>query len=192
MVELASGVDALYLSGRASLRSALVERLEQRRRLAEGASIAIPCEIGNVRFGMAPHAWGMYRYCLDHETTRLGFTTSERLPAIRIQPRSQYLHSTGPAGAVARFHEVLGAECGDLSFTVSRVDLYADWQAWSLSADDRHRFLCRGDAVRTYEAGGRFTGFEFGSGGPRRARPESTTRPWTCSAPAPTVAGGLG
>ena len=46
-----------------------------------------PCEIGEHTFGIAPHGWGKYRFCLDHDLARIGFSTSRHLPTVRIQPR---------------------------------------------------------------------------------------------------------
>jgi hypothetical protein len=56
--ELASGVDALYLSGRAELSKRFLAHLEDRRRWAAEAKRAAPCEIGELTFGIAPHGWG--------------------------------------------------------------------------------------------------------------------------------------
>ncbi|MDQ2729742.1 MAG: hypothetical protein M3Y91_18200 [Actinomycetota bacterium] len=78
--ELASGIDALYLSGRGQLRPGLTVR---------------------------PHGWGRYRYCIDHWTARIGLTTSSHLPPVRIQPRSEYLHGIGPTKAVGCLAEPL-------------------------------------------------------------------------------------
>ncbi|HZT66890.1 MAG TPA: hypothetical protein VFA11_13965 [Acidimicrobiales bacterium] len=162
LTELASGVDALYLSGRPEVPGELLDRLEDGRQLAEGTTVPIPFDLGGDKFDLAPHGWGKYRYCLDHPDGRVGFTTSKQLPAVRVQLRSAFLHTAGPAGAVERFHALLLAECGELSFSVSRIDLYADFEGWDLSLEDRPRFVCRADSVRTYEAEGRLTGFDFG------------------------------
>ena len=64
---------------------------------------------------------------------------------------------------MAALHEMLEHELGQLRFWVNRVDLFADWQGWTLTLDDAHRFVCRADARRTYEVGGDLTGFEFGT-----------------------------
>jgi hypothetical protein len=163
LTELASGVDALYLSARAALSTAFLDRLEDARSWAEEARRPAPCEIGDTIFGITPHGWGKYRFCLDHPMARLGFTTSRHLPTVRVQPRAQFLHAVGPAETVGLLREVLTPDLGELRFAVSRVDLFADWQGWTLDAGQAERFLCRGDARRTYEVAGRFTGFEFGS-----------------------------
>lgn len=162
LIELASGIDALYLSGRAELPADFLARLEDQRQVAEGTSISIPFELGGEDFGLAPHGWGAYRFCLEHPDVRIGVSTSKQRPAIRVQPRSQYLHTVGPAGAVARVRRTVGAEVGDLSLSVSRLDLYADFSGWALGASDRDRFTRRADSRCTYEADGHLTGFVFG------------------------------
>ena len=163
MRELASGVDALYLSGRAELPKRFLARLEDCRAWACEAKRPAPCAIGDLTFGIAPHGWGKYRFCLDHEMARIGFSTSRHLPTVRVQPRSQFLHAVGPEAAVRAVHELLDAEVRRLRLWVNRVDLFADWQGWSLRLEDAQRFVCRADARRTYEVAGTLTGFEFGS-----------------------------
>ncbi len=163
MRELASGVDALYLSARGVVSPALLAHLEDRRSWAQEVKRAAPCEIGPLTFGIAPHGWGKYRFCLDHANTRIGITTSRRLPTIRVQPRAQYLHAVGPAAVVDAVHELLAPDFGELTFSVARVDLFADWQGFALTAADAGRFVCRADARRTYEHAGTLTGFDFGS-----------------------------
>jgi len=108
--ELASGIDALYLSGRAELPKRFLARLEDCRAWAVEAKRPAPCELGELVFGIAPHGWGKYRFCLDHEMARIGFSTSRHLPTVRVQPRSEFLHAVGPASAVAALHEVLNPE----------------------------------------------------------------------------------
>jgi hypothetical protein len=161
-VELASGVDALYLSGRTALPLPFLERLEQARALAELASVTVPFELGGESFGMAPHAFGRYRFCLEHSDGRVGISPSVQLPALRIQPRSGYLHAVGPAAAATRFQRLLESECDEVFFSVSRIDLYVDVEGWDVAIEDRTRFVCRAGSVRTYEEENLFTGFEFG------------------------------
>lgn len=161
--ELASGVDALYLSGRAELPKRFLARLEDCRTWAAEAKRPAPCPIGDLIFGIAPPRVGKYRFCLDHEIARIGFSTSGHLPTVRVQPRSQFLHAVGPEEAVRVVHQLLDAEVRRLRLWVNRVDLFADWQGWSLRLEDARRFVCRADARRTYEVAGTLTGFEFGS-----------------------------
>jgi hypothetical protein len=51
----------------------------------------------------------------------------------------------------------------DVGFTVSRIDLHADWQGWDVSGDDRHRFVCRAHDLATYEDNADLWGFSFGN-----------------------------
>jgi hypothetical protein len=162
MRELASGVDALYVSGRAALPGAFVDRLTDQRELAAGTGTAIPFDVGGAEFGLAGHGFGKYRFCLEHRHGRVGVSPSERLPALRIQPRSEFLHALGPLNAVSWFSDRLGSELGPIRLDVSRVDLHCDVQGWTLHGDDRHNFVCRGRARVTHEEDEEFTGLEFG------------------------------
>ena len=82
--ELASGVDALYLSGHGYPPKAFLARLEDSRQFADQVSLPVPFELGPLTFGLASHGWGKYRFCLDHESGRIGFTPSTKLPAVRV------------------------------------------------------------------------------------------------------------
>lgn len=161
--ELASGVDALYLSGHGYLSKALLARLEEERVFADRVSVPVPFELAPLTFGLAPHGWGKYRYCLDHETGRIGFTASRRLPSVRIQPRAEFLHSVGPEETVRHFGELVRPFVEGLVLSVARLDLFVDMEGMDLCTLDRSAFVCRGDGCTTYENGNAVTGFTFGS-----------------------------
>jgi hypothetical protein len=161
--ELASGVDALYLSGRATLAPTFLEYLERARSLATDLRHPLSCPVGDLEFKIAPHGWGRYRYLLVHDVGRIGVSTSEHLPPIRVQPRAELLHAVGPAKAVPLFAQILRESCSDMSFSASRLDLFVDVQGWQLTAGHRERFVCRADAARAFEDRGAFSGFSFGS-----------------------------
>ncbi len=160
--ELASGVDALYLSGRAALSAELVGRLEAGRGLAETSGSSVSYRFGGEDWEIAPRGVGKYRFRLDHHRGMVGLSVSEKLPAISVQPRSEFLHGAGAEEAVEWFRQVIEAECGAVLFSAKRLDLHADWQGWDLVGDDRHRFICRARARDTHEEGEDFTGLEFG------------------------------
>jgi hypothetical protein len=160
--ELASGVDALYLSGRTVVPRDLTTRLASVRELAAVAGQPIPFPLGELACKLAPHGWGRYRFVLIHELGRIGFSESDHLPPIRIQPKAELLHAVGPEATVAGFRSVLDSQCGEVSFSVGRVDLFADFQGWAPSAEDRNRFLCRATNCTTFEEGAGFRGFQFG------------------------------
>lgn len=165
LAELASGVDALYLSGRAVIPDDLFEKLELARIESAASGQPVPFFFGDVAVALAPHAFLRYRYCLDHPFGRIGITTSTHLPAIRVQPRAEFLHGSGPRGAVEWFRNVLEGACGPVRLAVSRLDLFADFQGWQLTGDSRHEFVCRAKTRHTYEEDGIFNGLIFGSRG---------------------------
>ncbi|HEY1831367.1 MAG TPA: hypothetical protein VGG38_14115 [Acidimicrobiales bacterium] len=162
-VELASGVDALYLSGHGYLSTAFLASLEEQRVFADQVSLAVPFELGRCTFGLAPHGWGKHRFCLDHESGRIGFTSSTKLPSVRIQPRAEFLHALGLVGPVRHFEDLLRPVVDGLGLSVARIDLFCDLENMLFQGDDRRAFLCRGDVCTTYEADHVCTGFSFGS-----------------------------
>lgn len=160
--ELASGVDALYLSGRGCLFPKLVAELAEQRELAEHPGHAVTCEIAGEYFEVLSHGMGRYRFCLRHRHCLLGVSPSERLPPIRLQLRSEFLHGAGVRNAVGWSERVAVGLLGVPYLTVSRIDLYVDVQGWELSGDDRRAFVCRARERDTYERDGMLTGFTFG------------------------------
>ena len=130
--------------------------------MAQVGDSGITFELGGVEFTLMPRGLGRYRYCIAHPYGVVGITPSAHLPAVRIQPRAQFLHAVGPNQAVSYFADIVENEVGPLLLTVSRVDLFADFQGWELSGDNRARFLCRGSERGTYEDGETFSGFTFG------------------------------
>jgi hypothetical protein len=167
LTELASGIDAVYLSGWGSLPPPFVERLEKARSLAEAVHQPLPFRLGELSVGVAPHGWGRYRFLLAHELGRIGLTTSAHLPAVRVQPAAALLHAVGPEETIAGFAGLLAAEGAELRYSVNRLDLFVDVQGWELHAADRERFVCRASESRTFAEGGAWRGFSFGS---RRTR----------------------
>jgi excisionase family DNA binding protein len=161
--ELASGVDALYLSGHGYLSKAFLAQLEGERFFSDRVAVPVPFELGPLTFGLAPHGWGKYRFCLDHETGRIGFASSRRLPSVRIQPRAEFLHSVGPEETVRHFAELVRPFVDGLVLSVARLDLFVDMEGMQLCAQDRSAFVCRGDGCTTYENGNAVTGFTIGS-----------------------------
>ena len=160
--ELASGIDALYLSGHCEPTPGFLARLEATRELAELVNEPMELYVGGLGFKLAPHGWGRYRYLLVHELGRVGVSTSQHLPPVRVQPRSELLHAVGPVATVEGFAGVLAEDCPDIVFTVTRVDLFSDWQGLQLDSDCRSRFSCRAATSRSFEVGGVVSGLDFG------------------------------
>ena len=162
LTELASGVDALYLSGRASLPLDLLQRLEAARHESEVLEGSPPFQFGSLAMVLQPHAFGKYRYCLDHPFLRLGITDKSGIPALRIQPRAEFLHGAGVRAMVDSISDLLESECGVVKLQVSRIDLFADVQGWPLTGNERESFLCRASNFGTFEEQGSLTGLLFG------------------------------
>ena len=160
--ELASGVDALYLSGRAAIAGELLERLEKIRCEAIELDARLPFQFGSLEMTLAPHAFGKYRYSLDHPYGRIGITPSAKLPAIRVQPRAEFLHGVGPDSTADAFRDLLEQVVGPVRLTVSRLDLFADFQGWTLTGDDRKNFVCRARSTAVYEEDEVLNGLTFG------------------------------
>jgi hypothetical protein len=160
--ELASGIDALYLSGRAGISAAVLEELERRRDEALEARRPIAVSMGGEEFGVLPKPFGKYRYCLSHPNGLVGVTASEHLPALRVQPRAELLHGIGPAAAVDWFTSRCETAFGPVAWSVSRLDLFCDVQGWQLDGNERDRFECRAQRRDTHEETEELTGFEFG------------------------------
>ena len=160
--ELASGVDALYLSGRAAISTDLEFALNEARAHADKTDDSVTFILGGVEMQLQARGFGKYRFSLDHLFGRVGITASKSLPAIRVQPRAEFLHGVGPRAAVEWFAQHLEGACGPVLLTVSRLDLFADFQGWSLSGDDRREFLTRATELGLHEASDEFNGLQFG------------------------------
>ncbi len=161
LVELASGIDSLYLSGRATLPQSFFDRLERARGRALEGGEAVGFVLGGVEFGVTPFGWGRYPYRMSHEYGLIGFTSSEHLPAVRVQPKAQLLHGIGPAATVDTFSSLV-SEIAAVEWSVSRADLFADVQGFWPAANTRDRFVCRARTLTTFEEAGDLTGFQFG------------------------------
>ena len=160
--ELASGVDALYLSGRAALPVVLLDRLHALRLIADQQEGSVEMRFGGLVMQLQPRKWGLYRYCFDHPYARFGFTPKAKIPAIRVQPRAEFLHGAGVECVVEWIRNLLETECGPVLLEVSRIDLFADFQGWSVNGDQRREFLCRADARNLFENAEEFNGLQIG------------------------------
>ncbi|MFH1330025.1 MAG: hypothetical protein ABIJ48_05150 [Actinomycetota bacterium] len=160
--ELASGIDALYLSGRARLSESLLSRLELGKSRAQASGEPVPFEFGGVGFELAPHGLGRYAYRLEHEHGLIGLTGSRRLPAVRVQLRAGFIHGLGAQAAAQAFVDLLGTGLGQVELTVSRVDLFGDFQGWLFAAEDRTRFVTRATHRGTFGEHGELRGLLFG------------------------------
>lgn len=161
LVELASGIDALYLSGRAELSRALLADLARWREAAADQEAPLAVVLGHEPVLVSARNLGRYPYRVQHQHGLVGFTDSASLPAVTVQPLSEHLHAVGPAAALAWWADWLNFLTGGVRLTASRLDVYADWQGWNLDVGHGPRFVCRANVKVTREEGQSFTGFRF-------------------------------
>ena len=164
-VELASGIDALYLSGKGWLPQSLLDELELLRSSAEEEGKPIEAQLCGYDFKVRPHAFGKYRYRIDHQLGVFGFTPSRSLPAVRVQPTAIALHAHGPAFAVLLARNVLDALGADVVLHVARLDLHSDWQGLWIDAEERTNFVTYSTKRAVYEENESLTGLSFGKRG---------------------------
>jgi hypothetical protein len=176
-VELAAGIDALYLSGRGEIPLELFDDLDRLKAAARESDQPVDTTLGGYPVRVLGNAWGKYRYCFSHELARVGVTQSERLPAVRIQPTARALHTIGPQTTVLWARNLLDALGIDAVLNVSRLDLHSDWQGFWIEPNERGNFVTYSDKRSLYEVGDALFGLNFGKrGGAIYARIYDKTR----------------
>jgi len=164
-VELVSGIDALYLSAQGVAPASLFADLEAARSAAESGDMPVDSLLGGYPVKVQPRAWGKYRYRATHELATFGFTPSESLPVVRVQPTSVALHALGPHGTVLFVENFLDA-CGiEASLHVARLDLHSDWHGIEFKANERSNFVTYSDKRSLFEVGEELSGMNFGKRG---------------------------
>lgn len=164
LVELASGVDAFYLTGSCALPVPFLDDLAAARAEAGQTGHATELTLGDVRFAVGARGIQKYAFALEHEHGVLACTSSRSLPPVYIQPRASFIHAVGVEAATAWFVGVVESIAGAVRWNVSRVDLFMDSQGWDLQSEDRGQFLCRARDRQVYERDDEMTGLSFGSG----------------------------
>jgi hypothetical protein len=162
LTELASGVDALYVSGHGTLSPSLLRVLPEHRARAEQQGEAVPIAFGDGGWVVDPRGWLRYRYSLRHEHGQLGISDKESLPPLRMQPLSEFMHGIGPEAALDWFEEQAAEAVQSVRLTAARLDVYADWQGWMPCADDLDDFVRRAAYSNTRASNGTWMGFDFG------------------------------
>lgn len=182
VLSLASGVDALYLTGKGIVPVELVEVLASERERAaadrasggEGRAVAF----GSHEFVVGWGGWDNYRFRLDAPGKALiGLvSSSENFPSIRVQPRAEFLHAVGPREVLKWVYDVAETLGLFVQWKVSRLDLFADFHGLGLVAESRWDFVCRAKRRKTFEDGEELETLYFGSGKPLMARLYNKTK----------------
>lgn len=160
-------VDRLELFSRDTVSLTLLGRLMVLHAAGRKEGRVAEIEVGGERFEIA-HRQARHGALLlrsDHMVVALHPGARGLRPRITFELGSRSLSLLGPA-AVERARAVLrelaeGAPT-DPVLHVSRIDLAADVQGWSVRASDLRRFVTRARRVCDYEGTRRFTGFTFG------------------------------
>jgi hypothetical protein len=151
LVELASGVDSLYISGRSWIPELLVRDLDEARATARETRLPVDLSIGGDLFGVSGSGLNRYSYRLQHRHGLIGLTTSDSLPTVTVQPNASLIHAVGVRSAIEWFVEVVELLLGRVEWKASRIDLFMDSHGWDLVASDRDAFVCRAKQRVMYE-----------------------------------------
>ena len=152
-VELASGVDALYLSGHGYLSKGFLALLEEDRMFADRASMPGPLPARSAhlrprspRLGQVPllprPRVGPYRLHHEQPAARRPDPAPGRVPPCG---RARWRGAT--------FRVLLRPFVEDSSSVWPRLDLFCGPRGWSCARRTGRRFVCRGNGCTTYEAG---------------------------------------
>lgn len=163
LTELASGVDALYLSGRCEPPDALLDGLAAARDSAQERDEPVEFTLDGIAFQLSPFGWQKYTYSLDHSWGRLGIRKAGRLPEVRVQARAEAIHGVSAASVAEWFDQIVTAAMGPVKWSVSRIDLFVDVQGLDLTPDLGRRFVARSKQLVTYTDGESCTGFQCGN-----------------------------
>jgi hypothetical protein len=90
LLELASGVDSFYISGRGRLDAVLLADLESARESARATRTPYDFDVGGETFAVAARPLNRYPFRLDHENGVVGLTASSHLPTVNIQPSARW------------------------------------------------------------------------------------------------------
>jgi len=162
IVELASGIDALYLSAWTQRPEWLIDGLAQAKAEALAKDAAVPYRLGGEDFELQPRSWRTYPYLLTFEGGRVGVNLNGTIPPFRFQPRAEWLHGEGASAVAAWFEDMLMVHLMYVVVSVSRIDLFADFEGLSFEQGDLRRFVGRARSRQLFEEDERWTGFMFG------------------------------
>jgi hypothetical protein len=118
--------------------------------------------LDGTEFDVQLHAFGRYTLRLDCEIGLVGLSQSEHLPAVRVQPRAEWIHSHGPDAVLEWVRDHLVVLVPDVLWSVSRLDLFLDVQGWAPNVAERDRFVCRSKKLDVFEDDGELDGIGFG------------------------------
>jgi hypothetical protein len=160
---LSSGIDTLEVSFRGKLFDGLAESLEKLKRRAQETGVPQPFNVGSTVLMVQPKGLPPWAYLLTNEELHLRVSPSRTVPCV-----SSRLTAFGLAlrGHQALYHlaqeiaQTMGAE----SATISRVDLYVDFQGHVPTFEDMRDATCPSGFRPVYPNTEHPETFQFGKG----------------------------
>jgi hypothetical protein len=170
---LASGIDTIHASAAGTLRTGLKQELAELRAHAGESGLSVDLGANPEGFILQPHGWRGYLIWLRSARIELMLGAADPFPPVFVQWHSPFIHAYGLESTVSMVEDWLDKAVMEARapLSVSRIDLYCDFQGWTPKVGDLNHFSCR--AVRrslfevprqTHLVGRRFSGFTFGKG----------------------------
>jgi hypothetical protein len=95
-----------------------------------------------------------YPYALEHKLGRLAVGESRNMPAWKVSPSAEGLHTVGPLGALAFFRSLLEAFTGSpVELMASRLDTQVDVLGLVITEADVADFVCQARKYAAYREG---------------------------------------
>jgi hypothetical protein len=172
------GIDSLYLSYYGEFSPGVEVELIERKQDAQSPAPSVKAKaqmqlVGHI-FEVSDKGQGRFAYVLQDRAYRIciraGHTRSGPLVWAKIS--SEWLAHRGAETAVEELTKIV-AELGkaDQFPTVSRVDVFADFQTYTeLEGFSRRAWVTRALSIVSYSLHDRFSGWTVGAGGPLSAR----------------------
>jgi hypothetical protein len=114
---------------------------------------------------------GGYPFVLEHKLGKVGVGESRNMPAWRVSPSAEALHTLGPLGVVAFFRSLLEALTGGpVQLMVSRLDTHADLLGLVITEADVADFVCQARKYAAYRDGDVVQTHWWGPGGDQSVR----------------------
>lgn len=160
-------MDALYLSGWAEPPASLLADLATAKAEAQADHQPVKFDLGGEAVMVEPFGFKYYPYVLRHRLGFVGLRAKGALPAVNVQPLAEALHGEGPGKVVSAFESMLDGPLGGARYTVNRLDVFADFQGWSLHPSMESRFVGRYRHSKIHKELGLCTSLQFGSRKPK-------------------------
>lgn len=177
------GVDSLYVSFYGEMDPVVAVDLGGRKLQAQSRDprerALAQWEVGGHIFEVSDRGQGVkgqggFAYVLEDNAFRIALSSvgSRALPLAYAKVSSAYLAHKGPEAAVEQLAQIVATlGTGETEPTVSRVDLYADFQTDAeMEGWPRHAWITRAGSINTYSVKGEFSGYTIGQGGPISCR----------------------